>query len=237
MIIAFHPGAGGNRYRQFLIGNDWKKFKVSYDLANVEYQFGYLTNTSYNNNFSYVLTHCMNSNVIKNLFPGNPIVAIKADLQTCLRREWMLYGHTRFMDNKVKDTIPRLEHYNAIRDTQWPMIYTEDQIGQLPDDILQEVMTNYKKITSIDVPSSLISLTQNLINKINSAYEIINWHVNYYQKTPVDFSQAEKVIDIASGEDEFSLLMQQELSLYPSEIFDQVWDTVAHGATDLVAYG
>jgi hypothetical protein len=170
----------------------------------------------------------MNSSVIKKFFPNDPIVVINADLQTCLRREWMLYGHERFMNNKIKNTVPRLEHYNAIKDSQWPMIYTEDQIDRLPDSILQEVMTNYKKITSIDVPSNLISLTQNLIDKINSAYEIINWHVDYYQKRPVDLSQAEKVVDVTADQDEFSLLMQQELSLYPSEIFDQVWDIVVN---------
>jgi hypothetical protein len=132
------------------------------------------------------------------------------------------------MDNKPPTIVPRLEHYNAIKDPQWPMVYTEDQIDQLPDNILQEVMTNYKKITSIDVPHNLTSLTQNLTDKINSAYEIINWHVDYYQTRPMDLSQAEQIIDIADGKDEFSLLMQQELRLYPSEIFDQVWDAVVN---------
>jgi hypothetical protein len=230
MIIAFYPGGGGNRYRQFLVGNDWKKFKVSYDEANSDqlFKYRYLTELSYHNDLPHILTHCMNSGVIKKLFPNNPIVVIKADLQTCLRREWMLHGHKLFMNNKIKNTVPRLDHYNAIKDSQWPMVYTEDQIDQLPDTILQEVMTNYKKITRIDVPYNLLSLTQTLIDKINSAYEIVNWHFNYYQEKPVDFSQADTIIDIATGKDEFSLLMQQELELYPSEIFDQVWKVVVN---------
>jgi hypothetical protein len=231
MIIAFYPGAGGNRYRQFLIGNDWKKFKVSYDLANSDQFFDhrYLLETSYHSEVpSCILTHCMNSNIIKKLFPNDPIIVIKADLQTCLRREWILHGHRRFMDNKATHTIPRLEHYNSIKDPRWPVIYTEDQIDQLPENILQEVMTAYKKLTSIDVPHNLVSLTQHLIDKINSAYEIINWHFDYYQTRPMDFSQVEQVVDIAADQDEFSLIMQQELKLYPSEIFDQVWDSVAN---------
>jgi hypothetical protein len=142
----------------------------------------------------------------------------------------MLHGHKLFTDKRIKNTVPRLEHYNAIKDPQWPILYTEDQIDQLPNDILQEVIINYKKITNprLDVPENLLGLTQNLIDKINSAYEIISWHFDYYQKVPLDFAHVEKVIDITAGEDEFSLLMQQELRLYPSEIFDQVWDVVAN---------
>jgi hypothetical protein len=231
MIIAFYPGAGGNRYRQLLLGNDWKTLETSYDLANSEYLTNrYLLEKLDHNNVSWAITHCMNSNVIRKLFPNNPIVMINSDLQTGLRREWVLNGHKLFTDKKIKSTVPRLEHYNAIKDPNWPVIYTEDQIAQLPNDILQEVIINYKKITNpqFGVPYKLNNIAQNLVDKINSAYEIINWHIDYYQKMPLDFSQAEKVIDIAADEDEFSLLMQQELRLYPSEIFDQVWNSVVN---------
>jgi len=231
MIISFYPGAGGNRYRQFLLGNNWKNFKISYDHANGEHLTNrYLLETLNQSDPSWVITHCMNSNVIRKLFPNSPIVVIKSDLQPCLRREWTLHGHKLFTNKKIKNTVPRLEHYNAIKDPQWPAVYTEDQIDQLPNDILQEVITNYRKITNphLGVPYNLNNTAQDLIDKINSAYEIINWHFDYYQKMPMDFSQADKVIDIAAGEDEFSLLMQQELRLYPSEIFDQVWDIVTN---------
>jgi hypothetical protein len=171
----------------------------------------------------------MNSQKIQDTFPGHSVVFIKSNLQISLQREWALHGHQRFQDQKIKNTVSRLEHYMAFRAPAWPKIDTEDQIDQLPENIKQEVYADYDKVvndTVVPVPSVLSQLTRNTVDKINSAYEIIQWHLDYYNKYPVDFSGAEQVIDIDADGNEFCQLMQTELSRYHSEIFNQVWSTI-----------
>jgi len=232
MIIAFYPGAGGNRYLQRLLGNDWTQPHTSYDRINTtqQYQHRYLLEDNItHNNSQHILTHCMNSQKIQQTFPGHSVVFINSDLQASLQREWALHGHQRFLDQTQKNSVSRLEHYQAFRAPGWPDIDNEDQIDQLPVNIKQEVQIDYAKVinNTIDtVPGILAQLTHNTIDKINSAYEIIQWHLDYYNQYPVDFAGAEQVIDIDADNNEFGALMQTELDRYQSEIFNQVWDTV-----------
>ena len=117
----------------------------------------------------------------------------------------------------------------ALRAPAWPKIDTEDQIDQLPENIKQEIHADYDKVVSetvVPVPSVLSQLTRNTVDKINSAYEIIQWHLDYYDQYPVDFAGAEQVINIDSVHNEFCQLMQTELARYQSEIFNQVWDVI-----------
>jgi hypothetical protein len=230
MIIAYYPGAGGNRFLRRMTGNDWTHFNKSYDSHNPEqsYEHRYLTDPVAVPRSDHALTHCMNSQQIQHCFPTIPVVFIRSDLQASLRREWILHGHQRYIDRAVKNTVSRLEHYYAIKDPAWPEISIESEIDQLPNDILQEVISDYRKIINDHpaVPDSLVTLTQSMIDRVNSAYEIICWHKQYYTTYPVDFSAAHQVVDIDNDDNEFSQLMQKELSLYQSEIFDQVWKSV-----------
>lgn len=231
MIIAFYPGAGGNRYLQRLLGNEWTNPHTSYDLITTGqlYSHRYLLDHVPPTKSQHILTHCMNCQKIQQTFPGHSVVFIKSNLQISLQREWALHGHQRFQDRKIKNTVSRLEHYMAFRAPAWPKIDTEDQIDQLPEIIKQEVYADYDKVvndTVVPVPSVLSQLTRNTVDKINSAYEIIQWHLDYYNKYPVDFSGAEQVIDIDADDNEFCQLMQTELSRYHSEIFNQVWSTI-----------
>ena len=230
MIIAFYPGAGGNRYLQRLLGNDWTLPHTSYDQINrQQYLHRYLLDHVPQATSQHILTHCMNSQKIQETFPGHPVVFIKSNLQASLQREWALHGHQRFIDQTTKNSVSRLEHYVAFKAPAWPNIDSEDQIDQLPAKIKQEVQIDYAKVinnTIQTVPGKLVQLTQNTIDKINSAYEIIQWHRDYYNQYPVDFIGAEQVIDIDADNDEFGVLMQTELDRYQSEIFNQVWNTV-----------
>lgn len=231
MIIAFYPGAGGNRYLQRLLGNDWTQPHTSYDTINTtqQYPHRYLLDHVPQTDSHYILTHCMNSQKIQQTFPGHAIVFVKSNLQASLQREWALHGHQRFLDRTTKNSVSRLEHYRAFRAPSWPDIDREDQIDQLPANIKQEVEIDYAKVvnnTVHTVPGILAQLTQNTIDKINSAYEIIQWHLDYYDQYPVNFSGAEQVIDIDTNNNEFGVFMQTELNRYHSEIFNQVWDTI-----------
>ena len=230
MIIAFYPGAGGSRYRQMLLGKDWGKFNISYDNANFDqvYKNRYLLDGSFDDNTEHILTHCMNRTLINQLFPGRAIVFIKSNLQQSLRREWMLAGHERFIAKKIKNNVSRLEHYCIVKDPSWPTVHTIEELDQLPDKILKEVSRDYNKVINnvVDVPQQLTQLTHSFIDKINSAYEIINWHLDYYRKYPVEISFDDQIIDIEHDIHEFSSLMKQELNFYQSEVFDQVWNKI-----------
>ena len=231
MIIAFYPGAGGNRYLQRLLGNEWTHPHTSYDQINTgqQYPHRYLLDHIPPAKSQHILTHCMNSQKIQETFPGQAMVFIKSNLQASLQREWVLHGHERFLNQMTKNSVSRLEHYWAYRAPGWPHIDCEDQIDQLPEHIKQEVDVDYAKVINgpVDlVPGILAKLTRTTIDKINSAYEIIQWHRDYYAQYPVDFRGAEQVIDIDAEHNEFCSLMQTELSRYQSEIFNQVWDAV-----------
>jgi hypothetical protein len=230
MVIAFFPGAGGNRYLQMLLGNDWQHLGISYDFKNHDQHFDYrylLDNVSESDS-KYTLTHCMNSNKIADLFPSREITFIVSDLKQSLKREWMLNGHDRFLKKQIKTTPSRLEHYRAYKDDAWPDVDSEYQLDNLAEYILKEVNQDFKHLISdnFPVPGTMAQITQECIAEINSAYEIITWHQRYYQTVGLDYSAATNVVDISTDCDEFSTLMRTELELYQNNIFDRVWNKI-----------
>lgn len=227
MIIAFYPGAGGNRYQRMLQNFEWQQSDTSYDAVNPGQDFNnrYLIDDVVNANQDFVLTHCLNKTHLQNKIPGHDIIFVVGDLKACLQREWQLAGHNRYIKKQTATDLCRLEHYNAIKDSAWPMCASVDELNNLPKYILHEVDQDYKKIVKkqqrgIDVLSRLETTA---IDKVNSSYEIIKWHKEYYSTYPVEFSNTDTVIDITTGTDDFSTTMQYELELYSSEIFDLVW--------------
>lgn len=230
MIIAYYPGAGGNRYLQKILNKDWTEPDRSYDNHHRSqlFQHRYLLDPAPQVNNDYVLTHCMNSEKIQQVFPGRPIVFIKSNLQISLQREWMLHGHKRFCEQNKPVVASRLEHYLAIRDPTWPLITDELELNRLPDNIKQEVEKDYKKVNFHSVvPGTLTRITEQILDKIKSAYEIITWHIEYYQKYPVDFDRAHSVIDVDNIDQcVFGKIMSLELSRYHSEVFTAVWDEI-----------
>lgn len=229
-MIAFFPGSGGNRYLQMLLGNDWKNYGISYDSINRGQLFEnrYLLTDATDCTAEHILTHCMNSRKLQTSFPGKEIVFIKSDLKQSLKREWLLHGHDRYTKKQVTVLLPRIEHYRAFKSSNWPDIDSEEQLDQLPAKILKEVTDDYNKLqfNDINVLGALSQLTKECINEINSAYEIIKWHNQYYRDYQIDVSLANQVIDIDNDNTEFTELMKVELSLYQSTIFDRVWDKI-----------
>ncbi|CAB4138020.1 hypothetical protein UFOVP328_213 [uncultured Caudovirales phage] len=225
MIIAFYPGGCGNRYLQYLLGNEWATHRRSYDNAAFQlFEHRYLLSSVPPAVQEHTLTHSVNSQQIGGAFPDQPIVFIKTDLQKSLRREWMLHGHQRFMTKKAKADRSRIEHYNAIKDTTWPEVDTPEMLDHLPPHILKEVTDNYvQTISSTGVISDMIT---EYSDKIESAYENIQWHLDYYKTYPKDFSKATAVIDVESSDIEFAQIVRNELELYSSEVFDNVWKKI-----------
>lgn len=229
MIIAFYPGAGGNRFLQLMLGNNWNQHGVSYDKLNQqELSHRYLLTGVAIKADGHILTHCMNSQLIQSKFPGQSIVFIKSERQKSLCREWMLHGHSRYMSTVDHSTLPRLEHYNAVRDPSWPEISSLSKLESLPANILDEVNNDYQRLVQkkVSPETKIEKLTLECVEKIHSAYENIVWHKNYYNQYPEDFSMAHQIINIDHDQTEFSIFMKQELALYFSELYNKAWSVI-----------
>jgi hypothetical protein len=229
MIIAFYPGAGGNRYLRSLQGFEWQTSNMSYDSFNRQHFANrYLLQEPIDVDQDFILTHCLNATHLQKKFPGHKITYIISDLKSSLKREWQLHGHQRFVDQTPVPVLDRLEHYNAFKDATWPVCNTIDDLYALPTNIINEVNDDFKKIKPTVVADILKELEIDIINKINSSYEIIKWHKDYYLTYPIEYSHDATVINVSNKSDDFSTFMSQEFNLYNNEIFDLVWSKL-HG--------
>lgn len=228
MIIAFYPGAGGNRYMRMLENLEWQESNVTYDSKVNTLQYfenRYLLNDIVDQGQDYILTHCLNSRYIMSKFPRHSICLILGDLNNCLQREWILEGHNRHVTRKIEPVIDRVTHYNIIKDSSWPDCSSTADLDKLSIEIVNELNQDLKKILSPYETDGLLQTIKNeYIKKIDSANDIINWHLNYYSNYPIDISQADSIVDIETGTDIFSITMQKELKFYNDEVFNKVWN-------------
>lgn len=231
MIIAFYPGAGGNRYLRMTQDLEWQLHGRSYDNTvghqSAEHRFIY-PNTDHHTTSDVILTHCVNTELIKSTWPDHPITVIIADLQCCLRREWMLHGHERYCDKVDPTKIDKIDLYNAIKAAAWPSISNAQDIELLSDHIRQEFDVAYSKmIDSVTAPATDVCgiIKQEYSQQIDSACSQIQWHKDYYETYPMDLSFCNTLIDLKDIH-VFSHYMNQELSLYPSEVFDRCWTVI-----------
>lgn len=232
MVIVFYPGAGGNRYLRMLDGQEWQIHGRSYDkLVKQSPKHRYLYSDSEHVAVNdVILTHCVNTPLIKRIWPDHAITIIRADLQCCLRREWMLHGHDRYHEKIHQKRINKIDLYNAIKDISWPPVKNEQDIELLPYYMQQEFNDAYLRMTdtTIDPVTDVCdTLKKEYTERIESACAQIQWHKDYYESYPLDLDFCDTVIDI-NDDNEFSQCMKQELSLYRSEIFDRCW-TMTHG--------
>jgi hypothetical protein len=219
MIIAFYPGAGGNRYLRMLQELNWTDSNISYDhlVTNQKSQHRYLTGNVSNVTQDFILTHCLNESHIRSKFPNHSIVFILGNFKKCLQREWILAGHERYIQKNIQHTYDRIEHYNAFKDNLWPACFTIDDIENLPVSILNEINQEFETMQAKQHATGILADLENrIIGKVNSAYEIIRWHKNYYDQYPLLISNESTVIDIECDEDIFSKTMRKELELYNS---------------------
>lgn len=231
MVICFYPGAGGNRLLRATMGEEYQTLGRSYDLTITTQDFkDRYPHTQDHRPLSkkHVLTHCMNTTLVKKIWPDHEIYVIIANQQTCLRREWMLEGHERYLGKKVQQDqfLLKKELYDAIKDTTWPDITCGLDLDQLPKLIHEEFYARWQDVAA-PINSPVQMLKQRYHDMIDSALAAIQWHKEYYKEWPVDVSRADHLIDLA-GLDEFAVSMTQELLLYDNQLFDDCWGLV-HG--------
>jgi len=228
MIIAFYPGAGGNRYLRMLQKLEWTRTNTAYDslVPGQKIKHRYLLDDVDNSDDqTFILTHCLNEPHIRRKLPNHKIVFILGNLKKCLQREWALAGHENFIQKNIGRECNRIEHYNAFKDNSWPSCSTIDDINNLPVVILNEVNQDFEKNQKRHTATGILAdLENHVIGKVNSAYEIVSWHKNYYEQYPLAISNESTIIDITCANDAFSKTMRLELELYNSEIFNEVWN-------------
>lgn len=228
-VVAYYPGAGGSRYCRMLQNLEFKEKNKIYDIhvLNQHPENRYLFDPVVTNR-EYVLTHCMNSKLISTHFPQSKITFINAPLKKCLQREWALAGHERYKQKQkqVERNFDRLQHYAGYKNSNWPSVSTIKELEELPENILFETNADFNKLvnkTHAHQPD-LQTLIDDLAVKVESAYETIHWHLEYYKKYPVDMSQNfHDIVDIDRDDTEFADVMRKELDSYSSEIFNEVW--------------
>lgn len=230
MIISFYPGAGGNKFFRSISGLEWQVHGIAYDnlVRDQESQHRYLYENSAEevSDEDIVLTHCVHTPLVRRLFPSHAITVIAFPFQDCLRREWQLAGRQRYIDrtNHGKQQNFILNLYRSIKDRAWPEITCADEIDRLPQDIKDELSMELTKNQSVNKENTTAyaKLKKKYQDDIESAYEAIIWHENYYNQYPLDISFASKVIYL-SNHSEFATHMRSELDLYPSATFDDCW--------------
>lgn len=99
-VIAYYPGAGGNRYLRYTLGQEYNTLKRAYDEEILDQMPGHrylisgqIESTSNN----VVLTHCLNHQRIREVFGNAKLTLIVSDFKSCLRREWALNGHNHYL--------------------------------------------------------------------------------------------------------------------------------------------
>ena len=156
MIIAFYPGAGGNRYYHYCQGMRNFDNQTTYDflLKDQEFKYRYLDNNSLGlPDKELILTHCIDVPLIKKLFPNQTeIIVIRADLIKSLRREWYLKDQYR-----NKDMGNKIEHAKS------HVSYHKKYYSQHPLDT-----TGATVIIDIDDNSEFSKIMQAELNNINS---------------------------------------------------------------------
>lgn len=222
MIIGYYPGAGGNRYYQYINSLDFSQTGIEYDTIVRLPQRGIYLNESNqikDKTDPTILLHCVNYARISQETDRSDIVIIKSDLKDSLCREWSLKGKFKpmFFPNADIDAAFLLELYRDIKDSSWPDLTDIADYKNLPMHILKEMETEVQK------NKELLSTT-GTHNFLSSAYTAIIWHHNFYKKYPFDPGPAQ-VIDVDMDSSEFAAVMRRELVLSRhSKLFNFAWE-------------
>lgn len=229
MIIGFHPGAGGNKLYRHLTGKEWETFNQSYDdqVLDQAFSYRYPTVESSLDDRATILTHCINTSLLKQLWPGHDVIIIQGNLQTCLRREWKLTGHDRYTKKiqQQRHLEQKLDLYKNIQDPSWPQVESINDLEKLPYNIQLEILKHWVD-PDVEVSDSVTELKQRYLGEIDSAIAQIEWHKDYYTKYPMDLSACDRCYNIDVDDDTFSEHMRFELDLYKDDVFDQCWEIV-----------
>jgi hypothetical protein len=164
-VISYFPGAGANRLARWFAGNDWQGNPDGHAHL-VPFTPGFINDT----HFDYVFprkdsppipatthiiafTHCLNSDLVRQQYPGRKLIKIRGDFWTCLGRAWHV----------------------QVRDAAW---FSVLQKRLMP-------------------PSQAIN-------------KFLNWNIDYYQETGVDWD-CDELYDLQHSDHEVFVYMREML--------------------------
>jgi hypothetical protein len=109
LVISYYPGSGGNRLARMLAKYDWQtnpgeslhtgiRPTPSINYADRDIRPYPTDSTQIVRRSNFVeLTHCINSNMLSQHFPGRRVIKIKSDLARSLGRYWTVFGQQQFV--------------------------------------------------------------------------------------------------------------------------------------------
>ena len=163
-VICYYPGSGGHRYKNFLTNQEYTTPSRIYDNNQRDiYNVRHITSDTkiVNCDNTILLTHCMNSHLVKQVIPNSRVIKIAANLKLSLCRGWSKF----FKDLKTFDS----ELDNAFTTIKWHHKYYAEY---MPDNIADELI-------AVDVDNNLFCHTmRNELNKCNNP--TFNWAWDIY---------------------------------------------------------
>lgn len=148
-VICYFPGSGGNRLARYLLNKPWNKKPgqaAHGDIPVPEINYSDRDTRPYPTKTTHIiqrsslieLTHCMNSELVRELFPNRKIIKIKYPLYQCLPRYWTVHGY-KLHEALVRKMSP-VHGYN--REIEWHWQYytntgvdwSADQLWDLSQD-------------------------------------------------------------------------------------------------------
>lgn len=215
-VIAFYPGGGGNRYLLSLLNREYSTPGITYDeqFVNQRTSFRYLFTEISEELPEYCLTHCMNATQIEKVLKPKNIVFINTNLQQSLQREWYHDGvrlHNKNHTTSMSHSDQVVQAYQGIKDLTWPVVSSIEEFNELSERIRVEVIETMQKNTAS--------------TDLESAWETISWHCQYYSKYPAEFKDY-RVVSLTENSP-FAKVMQEELASYRSDLFNFCWNTYA----------
>lgn len=225
MIIGYYPGAGGNRYYEYINNREYSQPGVAYD---------HLTSASKISRRSLyfdteiepffedrdMLLHCVNVPTIKKYVKTeHNIIILNADFKAALRREWSIGSRYKpvFFTTKNSEWDFVNELYCAFKDQSWPIIKSFKDYYNLPRAILKEVEAELVKNKERSGASGVYNL-------LSSAFAAIVWNHDMYTRFPMDCTGGTQV-NITTDNSEFAAMMRKELELYAENtLFNIAWE-------------
>jgi hypothetical protein len=108
VVVSYYPGSGGNRLARMLAKYDWQTNpgaslhtgtrptpSINYADRDIRPYPTESTRIVHRTNF-VELTHCVNSDMLSQHFPGRRVIKIKSELTHSLSRYWTVTGQQQF---------------------------------------------------------------------------------------------------------------------------------------------
>ena len=142
IVIGYPFGAGGNRLRRLLLGVPWmvepkrhlhrinevRKYTSEEGIPKFPRPDSTEVESQATRKYPVLTTHCMNSQVLRRVFPGRKIVKIYCDFYLTMRRHWVVYYKSEITAHIKQNKLKTLTTTDIQRYVAWSLDYYRDNI-------------------------------------------------------------------------------------------------------------